>query len=212
MGDESTETGRKAEPAGGEERQAPLREVFGPEMRRKLETLRGIAGRLERAGVDYTIGGSGMLLGLGLADSVRDWDLTTEADESEIRRALAGLELIDTGGPSDFYATGYKLLVAGTEPEVEIIGKFAIRADKGICRLPSLPGGVWGGLRIASPEIWWAAYALMGRTGKAELLERYLHTYGADEAALSELRKQPLPRELGKRLEKLSVPAGNGRP
>ncbi|NGZ74430.1 hypothetical protein [Saccharibacillus alkalitolerans] len=172
-------------------------------MEEKLTTLRGVTDRLERSGVDYVVGGSGMLFGLGLTDRVRDWDIMTEAPESEIRRALGDLELSEESGPSELYGSGCKLTVQGTEPEVEVIIGFAVRARAGICRLPALSGGLRNGLRIASPEVWLAAYTLMGRTEKADLLESYLQERGADPSALSRLREQPLPSELAERLNRL---------
>jgi len=86
---------------------------------------------------------------------------------------------------------------------VEVIIGFAIRSEHGICRLPAWTGGVRRGLRIASPEIWFAAYALMGRGEKAALLEVYLTEHGADAAALARLRQEPLPQELAQRLDRL---------
>ena len=74
-------------------------------------------------------------------------------------------------------------------------------------RLPAMSGGFRRGLRIASPEVWFAAYALMGRSEKASLLEGYLHENGADSAAIAQLREEPLPQELAQRLERLPVKA-----
>ncbi|GGO03692.1 hypothetical protein [Saccharibacillus kuerlensis] len=173
------------------------------EMEKKLETLNRVTRLLSQAGVDYVVGGSGMLFGLGLTDKVRDWDLMTEASENEIRMALDSLTLVDESGPSELYGSGCKLGIEETEPEVEIIVGFAIRTESGICRLPALPGGIRRGLRIASPEVWLAAYTLMGRSEKAALLEEYLQNHGADPTVLSRLYEEPLPAELAERLRRL---------
>ncbi|OWR31410.1 hypothetical protein CDO73_06680 [Saccharibacillus sp. O23] len=175
------------------------------EMQGKMDALRAVAMRLERAGVEYAIGGSGMLLGLGLAEAVRDWDLMTDAPEAEVRAALSDLEVTSDSGTSELYGSGSKLTVEGLEPEVEVIVGFAIRSGREICRLPALSGGVRRGLRIASPEVWFAAYALMGRTEKAALLETYLRERGADAAAVARLREEPLPPELAQRLDLLPI-------
>lgn len=169
----------------------------------KRNVLQRVTRQLELAGVDYAIGGSGMLLGLGLTDTVRDWDIMTEAPEKEIRSALESFTIVDANGPSDFYKSAYKLRLENLEPEIEIIGGFAVRTETGICRLPALSGGRQGGLRIASPEIWFAAYTLMERTEKAALLETYLSENGADPSVLSHLRKEPLPQELAELLKRL---------
>ncbi len=172
-------------------------------MAAKLHTLHRITRLLEQSGVDYVIGGSGMLYGLGLVDRVRDWDLMTDSPVSEVRAALDGLRLTEDSAPSELYGSGCKLRIEETEPEVEVIIGFSIRAEAGFCRLPARTGGICGGLRIASPTLWFAAYALMGRTEKAALLETYLMDRGAERSALSHLRGEPLPAELSERLNRL---------
>lgn len=196
----TNESMQKTEQTGSEAAFAPT-----PDMQSKLDTLHTVVTRLERAGVDYAIGGSGMLLGLGLTETVRDWDLMTEAPEAQVRAALSDLEVTADRGASELYGSGSKLTVEGLEPEVEIIVGFAIRSEQGICRLPAWSGGVRRGLRIASPEVWFAAYALMGRTEKAALLENYLLERGANAAAVAGLREEPLPQELAQRLDRLPI-------
>lgn len=169
----------------------------------KRSALQRVTLLLERAEVDYVVGGSGMLLGLGLTDDVRDWDLMTDAPEAEVREALAGMELVEESGSSELYGSGCKLRIEETNPEVEIIIGFAIRFEGQDCRMPALTAGVRDGLRIASPEVWMAAYALMGRTEKANLLEHYLTRNGADAQAIARILEEPLPAELSERLNRL---------
>lgn len=171
----------------------------------KRKTLQHVTLRLERAGVDYVVGGSGMLLGLGLTDNVRDWDLMTDAAETEVREALIGMELVKETGSSELYGSGSKLRIEGTNPEVEIIIGFAIRCDGQDCRMPALSAGVQDGMRIASPEVWMAAYTLMGRMEKANLLERHLRQKGADGRAIARILEEPLPAELSERLKHLPL-------
>lgn len=198
MNDMNKEPARPVEDAGIE---APQRRSAERDDKRRV--LREVTRQLELGGIDYVIGGSGMLLGLGLTDTVGDWDIMTEASEKEIRAALAAYTIVDADGPSDLYRSAYKLRLEEVEPEVEIIGGFAVRTQRGICRLPALPGTGGGDLRIASPEIWFAAYTLMGRTAKAERLEVYLQKHGADPSALAYLRSQPVPEQLAERLNRL---------
>ncbi|OWA37292.1 hypothetical protein B9G55_04305 [Saccharibacillus sp. O16] len=181
-------------------------------MQEKLKTLHSISKRLEQAGVDYVVGGSGTLFGLGLVESVRDWDLMTDASEAEIRQALHGLALTAEQGVSELYGSKHKLKIEGLEPEVEVIIGFAIRSAQGLCQLPAYTGGVRRGLRIASPEVWFAAYALMGRTEKAAQLEAYLQKHGADADVLASLSKEPLPEELAQRLVNLPHRAASEKP
>jgi len=145
------------------------------DMKKKRMTLQSVTRMLDRAGVDYVVGGSGMLLGLGLVDDVRDWDLMTDAPEAEVQAALAGMKWTKDSGTSELYGSSCKLRIEGTEPEVEIIIGFAVRANADFCRMPALMDGIRDGLRVASPEVWMAAYELMGRHEKSALLERYLH-------------------------------------
>ncbi|MEJ8305483.1 hypothetical protein [Saccharibacillus sacchari] len=177
----------------------------GLSLSEKRSTLQHVTLLLERAGVDYVVGGSGMLLGLGLTDNVRDWDLMTDAPEAEVREALAGMELVEENGSSELYGSGRKLRIEKTNPEVEIIIGFAIRFDGQNCRMPALTAGVRDGLRIASPEVWMAAYALMGRTEKANLLEGYLQQNGADRQAVARILEEPLPAELSEKLKRLPL-------
>lgn len=177
----------------------------GLSMSEKRSTLKNVTSLLEHAGVDYVVGGSGMLLGLGLTDDVRDWDLMTDASEAEVRSALADAELVEESGPSELYGSGCKLRIEGTNPEVEIIVGFAIRSDGKDCRMPALTAGVRGGIRIASPEVWLAAYTLMGRAEKANLLAHHLDQNGADRQSIARMLEEPLPVELAERLSRLPL-------
>lgn len=177
----------------------------GLSMSEKRSTLKNVTSLLEHAGVDYVVGGSGMLLGLGLTDDVRDWDLMTDASEAEVRSALADADLVEESGPSVLYGSGCKLRIEGTNPEVEIIVGFAIRSDGKDCRMPALTAGVRGGIRIASPEVWLAAYTLMGRAEKANLLAHYLDQNGADRQSIARMLEEPLPVELAERLSRLPL-------
>ncbi len=177
----------------------------GLSMSEKRSTLKNVTSLLEHAGVDYVVGGSGMLLGLGLTDDVRDWDLMTDASEAEVRSALADADLVEESGPSELYGSGCKLRIEGTNPEVEIIVGFAIRSDGKDCRMPALTAGVRGGIRIASPEVWLAAYTLMGRAEKANLLAHYLDQNGADRQSIARMLEEPLPVELAERLSRLPL-------
>lgn len=190
---------KEYESTGNREREESL------SMSEKRSTLESVTSLLEHAGIDYVVGGSGMLLGLGLTDDVRDWDLMTDASEAEVRAALADTELAEESGPSELYGSGCKLRIEGTNPEVEIIIGFAIRSDRQDCRMPALTAGVRNGLRIASPEVWLAAYALMGRAEKANLLEHHLKQNGADRRAIVRILEEPLPAELAERLKRLPL-------
>src|SRR5262245_59362199 len=80
-------------------------------------SLAGTVGRLETAGVQVALGGSGLLAALGLADRVRDWDLTTDAPYERVTEALAGVPYTPHG--ADALHADRKLALA--EGEIEVI-------------------------------------------------------------------------------------------
>jgi len=55
-----------------------------------LEPLLEVADILRQGGVGFALGGSGLLHALGLAGSVGDWDLTTDAEPTMIYRIFEG--------------------------------------------------------------------------------------------------------------------------
>ena len=164
--------------------------------------------RLERGGVACALGGSGLLMAFGLAGSVRDWDLTTDLPIERVRLALGDLPH-ELHGPADLHADS-KLRMAGGM--IELIVGFAIRTDRTVVRLPTRVSIRWRGTPVGSPEVWAAAYALMGRSEKSSLLFGLLADRGADPSAIAVLLEQPLPRDLAARLDALPrrAPSGPG--
>lgn len=164
-----------------------------------LEPLQDVVSRLERAGLVCALGGSGLLASLGLANSVRDWDLTTD---EPLERAIEAIEDLQPGrvGPDGLHAD-HKLLVRGGE--IELIVGFAIGTSEDIVRLPTLVTGRWRGVPLGSPEVWAVAYALMERDEKASALFRLLGRRGADPAAVARLAREPLPAALREKLVSL---------
>jgi hypothetical protein len=165
---------------------------------------------LERAGVGCVLGGSGLLMALGLVDEVHDWDLQTDASDDEVRAALAGYETTHHG--NDALHADSKVVVPAAHAEV--ICRFAFFAPAGVVRLPALASGAWRGVPLASPEVWAVAYALLAAgEGSARRLERSerlfsrLSAHGADSAAVRALVAEPLPPPLAARLAALPVRA-----
>src|ERR1044072_5571194 len=140
-----------------------------------LEPLEHVRRRLERAGITWALGGSGLLYALGLRDSVGDWDLTTDASQDEAYSALRDLEPTRHGN-SGIHAD-HK--VGCFDDTVEVICRFAFFTETGIVRIPTLVTGTWNGLPLGSPEAWAVAYTLMigekpGRAEKAGALFEHL--------------------------------------
>jgi hypothetical protein len=171
------------------------------------EPLHAVAVHLDRAGLSFALGASGLLAAHGLVSRVNDWDLTVEADLDAIAEACAGFEFTrhgNTGCHAD-----HKL---GLEHErVELIARFAFFVPGGVVRIPTRVTGSWRGIPLGSPLAWAAAYALMGeledsprRRERAELLFEWLPSRPPETVVIAELLAQPLPRGLAARIRALA--------
>ena len=189
---------------------AVLAETDAPELRLPpIEPLRSITARLDRAGIEWAVGASGLLASLGLVDQVNDWDIQVEADPEALRALYADL-------PHEFHGHGgchadWKLSFG--EARTEVIPRFAFFVPAGVVHVRLAVSRHWRGLPIASPEGWACAYALMGeldepslrarRAERAELLFAWLERTVADRARLEAMLKEPLPAALAERLRAL---------
>jgi len=158
-----------------------------------LEPLRRVFEALSAAGVEAAIGGSGLLYSLGLTDTVRDWDLTTEAPPEQVKAALGALpwHQAPTGGQT--YATECRLNVTPDGADIDLMVRFAIRCEGGVVHFPTVVTGALEGLPVGSPEVWAVAYRLMGRQPKADILNDYVRRQGARSEIRALLAAQPLP-------------------
>lgn len=155
------------------------------------EQLLAVGSLLSRAGIPYCLGGSGLLRALGLVDANNDWDIMTECSQAELLWVLDGRRYIDKPA-TDIFCSAYMLQMP--DFGADIIGSFAIRVENRICRIPGVVSGWWHGVvPLASPEVWFVAYRLMGREDKALLLARYLREKGVDQAAAALVLREPLP-------------------
>jgi hypothetical protein len=161
-----------------------------------LEPLLEVVARLGHAGIACALGGSGLLAALGLADVVHDWDLTAEAPLERLFPAARGFAWT-TAGASGVHADAKLML---PELEIEIIARFAFRAPAGVVRVPTIVTRHWRGVPVGSPEAWLAAYHLLGRPAKRDLLADHLRAHGCDRAAVARLLAEPLPPELAEML------------
>jgi hypothetical protein len=148
---------------------AVLAEADAPALRLPpIEPLRGITARLDRAGIEWAVGASGLLASLGLVDQVNDWDIQVEADPEALRALYADL-------PHEFHGHGgchadWKL--SFEEARTEVIPRFAFFVPGGVARVRLAVTRHWHGLPIASPEGWAVAYALMGEMDEPALRAR----------------------------------------
>lgn len=158
-----------------------------------LTRLSALTKRLEQAGVSYSLGGSGLLLSLGLTNAVGDWDVVTDAPKDKVLAALGNYEVEELACGDHPFGTEFKLALNQLEPPVEIIGGLAIHSAKGLCRLPATAVSLWNGIQMGSPEVWYVAYALMNREAKADLLLAYLKEVGTNQQMIDVLRELPIP-------------------
>jgi hypothetical protein len=158
-----------------------------------LTSLSALTKKLEQSGVSYSLGGSGLLVSLGLTNAVGDWDVVTDAPKDKVLAALENYEVEDLACGDHPFGTEFKLVIRQMEPPVEIIGGLAIHSAKGLCRLPATAVSLWNGIQMGSPEVWYVAYALMNRGAKADLLLAYLKEVGVNRQMIDMLRELPIP-------------------
>jgi hypothetical protein len=141
-----------------------------------LDTVLRTANALREAGLVTALGGSGLLAALGLADQVRDWDLTTDATPEAVAAALAAvhLEPVLASAGEGRYATRARFHVAGDDHEVDLLVGFALRSGATVIPIRTRVTGSWRGLPLGDPAAWELAYRLMGRPEPAAHLRRWL--------------------------------------
>lgn len=161
--------------------------------------LAACVARLERAGVEVALGGSGLLAALSLADRVRDWDLTTDAPMERVVAALAGERTTISG--NDALHADHKLMLA--DGDIEVIVGFAYFTPAGVVHIPTVVSERREGLPLASPLSWAVAYHLLGRDGKSETLFGWLETHGVDRGTRDQLLAEPLAPGIAARLKAL---------
>ncbi len=172
-----------------------------------FEPLAEASRRLAAAGIEHALGASGLLFAHGLADHVGDWDVTVEADRADVEPLFADRAPRFVGS-SGVHADSKLILDGGV---VELILRFAFVVPGGIVRVPTIVDGRWRGIPLGALEAWAAAYVLLDRPAKAELVFARLAGRGARAAALERVLAEPLPAALSARLRALPAAAGTGR-
>lgn len=158
--------------------------------------------QLQRKGVVVAMGGSGLLMSLGLVEGVRDWDLTSDALWEQVEPALAGLVWRPAPCGDGPYASRYRIAIEAGEKEIDLMGSFAIRTEAGVVALPTIVCSQWQGVPVGSPEVWAVAYRLMERHAKADLLSGWLREKGARAEVVDRLLQEPLPAGVVSEAEK----------
>src|SRR5262249_59458845 len=115
-----------------------------PEVPRR-EPLLEIHRRLDAAGIDHALSGSGLLHALGLAESVRDWDLKCDADPEAVEACLEGLDYV-VFPPNGIFATAAMFVIRLGGASIDLMSRFAIETEHGRCALPALSERSWHGV------------------------------------------------------------------
>ena len=130
--------------------------------------LDAVAGRLREHDVPFLLGGSAMLYALGIDVPVRDLDLMLRAEDRARFEAAAGNWLVSvTTDPGPVLTSAWKATLDVDGVEVEGLGGLGIAGGP---TLPFRAGGMWRGVPLAAPEVWWAAYRVYNPS-RAVLLE-----------------------------------------
>lgn len=159
-----------------------------------LEPLRRVHRALEAGGVVAALGGSGLLYSLGLVDSVRDWDLTTDAPFGQVQAALGALPWQPAPTGDQGYATAHRINVTPDGADIDLMVGYAVRCERGVVQFPTVVTGDLQGIPVGSPEVWAVAYQLIGRPQKAAALNDYLRHHGYRSEIRDQLLSQPLPK------------------
>lgn len=141
------------------------------------DVVTGVVRLLRAHGMEPALGGSGLLVALGLAETANDWDLTVDAPEDAVRAALdeGGFRFSDGTTRARPYATRRRFVVDGGDHAIDLLVGFALWSpEEELISLPTRVTGWWKGLPLADPLVWERAYVLLGRPAKAALLRRWL--------------------------------------
>jgi hypothetical protein len=128
-------------------------------------SLLAVSSALTAAGVSHALGGSGLLQFLGADIEANDWDITTDAPESDVtgvvrRFAHRRLERI----PPFESEYAYKLSVgSGT---VDLLGGFAVFDGHEVVRCRTIVTGYRDGVPLGSPSEWAKMYRALGDDAK----------------------------------------------
>jgi len=117
-----------------------MRPAQQPRVEDRFTGVRRVCDALRAAGIRHALGGGALRWSLGLAGSVRDWDLTTDAREEEVRAALADFG-VQREGVELPYASAFCYQLHMDGEVVDLIGDFTIAsaADRGALPAPARP-------------------------------------------------------------------------
>mgnify|MGYP002673886621 CR=1 FL=1 len=156
----------------------------------KIRLLQRIAHRLNEAQVEWCLGASMMLYFKGIVSEFHDIDLMISVDDVEVVEAILsemGTLCPSSQEPNPMYQTTCFMEYVIDAIDVDVMAGFAIVREGEIydCSLNKeqiteqlmLEDEI---IPMQSPRLWCTYYRLMGRSAKAEMIEKALELTGAD--------------------------------
>ena len=146
----------------------------------KIQLLLRIAHRLNEAGVEWALGASMLLYFKGITSDFHDIDLmVADCDAECVRTILSemGKSCPPASIPNPMYRTKTFMEFLIDSVEVDVMAGFAIVKDGKVYALrkeqivEKMPLGTEV-IPLQSPSLWCKYYRLMGRTEKAEMVEK----------------------------------------
>ena len=148
----------------------------------KIQLLLRIAHRLNEAHVEWALGSSMMLYFKGITSNFHDIDLMVADHDAECVRTILsemGASFPSDSIPNPMYRTKTFMEFLIDSVEVDVMAGFAIVNDGTVydCALrkeqivEKIPLGTEV-IPLQSPLLWCKYYRLMGRTEKAEMIEK----------------------------------------
>ena len=166
---------------------------------KSFDAFKKFCDHLLTSNVKFALGGSALLAHYGLADSVADWDITTDEPESVLRQVLKPYNY-SLGSKKMEYATKFNYKIQLESDTVDLMGSFAFRTELGICHIPTVVCGNWNNIPLGSLEAWAVAYRLLGRDKRADDIFSYFQKSGSKRDIILKLLEQPLPHVLRQEL------------
>lgn len=133
-------------------------------------SLETVVSRLRSNGIDFVIGGSGMMNLIGASEKFDDWDVMTDASPEKVREALQGLTFTEPGPKAPFDSDAFFEVQIGDE-KVDVICGFTLIVDGERVRFPALVASVRQGLPLADPRQWSKIYEALGQDDKAQRIK-----------------------------------------
>ena len=155
-----------------------------PETQEKLELLKGIAHRFNEAQIEWALGASLMLFLKGIVSEFHDIDLMVSVQDAERAKVILsemGELCPPNPKPNPMYQTKTFLEFRIDSIEVDVMAGFAVVNEGRVfdCSLREnqVAEQVLLGTEVIplqSPLLWCKYYRLMGRTEKADMIEKAL--------------------------------------